>query len=348
MHKVHGTATLQDSPLTRRDLFAGWRKRRGRGAGTKDWIRVSRTAMACRFEAIVAPECKIAIGAAQEYLEAVNRVESILSLFRPESEVSVLNREAAEHPVRVGPELFALLKFCERLHSEADGAFDVTSGALSKCWGFEDRRPSVPSSEALEKARESSGFHRILLEQDGAVFFRSAGIRINFGGIGKGYALDEGSRKMRARGIATALLSAGNSSVLAMGSGPDGAGWCVGLRHPIFKDQRIGTVQLRSCALGTSGQEEQFFEMDGRHYGHILDPRSGFPVRGVASATVLADSATQADALATTFFVGGVELAERYCSTHPGIVAIMLLESDLSRPIVIGSSDRVEVKFGNV
>lgn len=178
-------------------------------------------------------------------------------------------------------------------------------------------------------------------------FFCSAGLRINFGGIGKGYALDRGATKLRAREITTALLSAGNSSVLALGGGPDGDGWCVGLRHPIFKNQRFGTVRLRSYALGTSGQEEQSFEIDGLRYGHILDPRSGFPVRGVVSVTVLADSATQADALATAFFVGGTKLAERYCSLRPGVVAIMLLESDLSRPIIIGSSDQVEVELAN-
>ncbi len=345
MHKVKSKSIVQNWEPTRRELLARWRSQPM--PRSSEWTRVSRSAMACQFEAIFAPECEIAVSVSEEYFRVVDRLESILSIFRPDSEVSVLNCLAAERAVYVGPELLALLELCELLHRETGGAFDVTSGALSKCWGFEARRPSIPSLEALAVARNSSGFHRISFNRQGVVSFLATGLRINFGGIGKGFALDQGAARIRARGIVTALLSAGNSSMLALGDGPDGHGWNVGLRHPIFKNQRIGTVRLHSYALGTSGQEEQSIEIEGLRYGHILDPRSGWPVRSVVSVTVLAHSATEADALATAFFVGGKELAERYCSAHPGIVAIMLLESDLSRPTIIGSSDQVEVNFGN-
>lgn len=348
MREVNGDGAMPNRAPSRREVFSRWHTCRPSAPPREDWIRISHSAMACTFDAIVSPECEPGIGAAQEYLRSVDRLESILSVFRAESEVSMLNRSAAEHPVWVGPELFALLQCCERLHRETDGAFDVTSGALTRCWGFENRSPALPSPEALKAARGSSGFRHVTLHPDGAVSFRSAGLRINFCSIGKGYALDQGAATMRARGVTTALLSAANSSAFALGSGPGGAGWRVGLRHPVFKNQRFATLLLRSCALGTSGQEEQGFEIDGQRYGHILDPRSGFPARGVLSATVLAGSAAQSDALATAFFVGGMPLAERYCAAHPGIVAVMLLEDDLSRPIVVGSSNHVEVNLGNI
>lgn len=152
---------------------------------------------------------------------------------------------------------------------------------------------------------------------------------------------------MRTFGMKTALLSAGFSSILALGSGCDRAGWLAGLRHPVFKERRLAKVRMHSCALGTSGQEEQWCEADGRRYGHILDPRTGYPPKEVLSATVIANSATLADALATAFFVGGPELANRYCATHEDVIAIMLLEHDLYHPIVIGSSSQAAVELTN-
>jgi FAD:protein FMN transferase len=310
-------------------------------------MRISRFAMACRFEVVVAAEGEHGIVAAQECLDEVDRLESILSIFLPTSEASLVNREADMHPVPVGSELFELLRLCERLQQKTGGAFDITTGALSYCWGFQDRKPALPALEVLATARERVDFHQISLGHDRTVSFHSPRLRLNFGGIGKGYALDWGASKICARGIRTALLSAGYSSVLALGAGSDGAGWLVGLRHPVYKSQRLGTVRLRSCAMGTSSQEEQWFESNGQRYGHILDPRTGLPAKGVLSVNVIANSAACADALATAFFVGGPELAKQYCASHEGVVAVMLLAGDLSHPIVIGSSDRATVEIVN-
>ena len=303
--------------------------------------------MACTFEAIVATGGDREITAAQACFDEVDRLESILSVFNPSSELSILNRSAATSAVQVGPELFHLLQFCRSIHGETEGAFDVTTGLLSRCWGFHDRKPHLPEPQPLAAALQSVGFHRVSLGPDCDVSFSSSDLRINLGGVGKGYALDCGAAKLRTCGMETALLSAGFSSILALGSGLDGAGWLVGLRHPVFKDQRLGTIRLRSCALGTSGQEEQWCESGGQRYGHILDPRTGFPPKGTLSVTVIADLAARADALATAFFVGGPELANRYCAIHEDVVAIMLLERDLSRPIVIGSSNQAVVELTN-
>lgn len=336
--------------LSRRQLlsFSGsLRLGEAQGRSASNWLTISRTAMACHFKVVVASEGELEVLAAQECLDEVDRLESILSIFRPTSEVSLVNFEAAEHPVPVSPELFELLKVCERLHRETEGMFDVTTGALSECWGFQDRKPQLPTDEALASALEHVGFHHVLLKEDRAVSLRSPGVRINFGGVGKGYALDKGASKLCAQGIGTALLSSGNSSVLAVGDGPDGAGWLVDIRHPVLKDLRLGTVRLRSCAMGTSGQEEQWFEANGKRYGHIFDPRTGIPVMEVASVSVIADSAARADALTTAVFVGGPELAKRYCSKHEGVVAVMLLTHDLYHPIVIGSSNRATVEVVN-
>jgi len=317
------------------------------GLETDCWLTVSRVAMACRFEVNIDSRGWQAVKAAGECLDEVDRLESILSIFRPRSELSRLNREAATRPVLVGPELLELLEMCKLLHEESEGAFDITTGSLTECWGFQERSPKLPATELLASARERVGANRVFFGTEGSVSFKCADLRINLGGVGKGYALDRGAAKISGHGIGTALLSAGSSSVLALGAGPDGTGWHVGLRHPVLKDQRLATVRLCSCAMGTSSQEEQWFEQSGERYGHILDPQTGFPATRVRSISVIADSAARADALATAFFVGGPELAARYCSRHEGVTAVMLLARDLHHPIVFGSSNQAIVEVVN-
>ena len=344
------TESADASRLNRRQLLSFRRIRdsnEGARSAAGSWVTVSRPAMACNFRVIVDSGNRSAVRAATECLDEVDRLESILSIFRPSSEASRVNREAAARPVPVGPELLELLRLCKRLHEESEGAFDVTTGALTECWGFEERSPRLPATGMLASVRESVGAQLISLGIDDRVSFGSPGVRINLGGVGKGYALDQGAGKMAAHGIDKALLSAGYSSVLALGAGPEGDGWRVGLRHPVHKHKRMASVLLRSCAMGTSGQEEQWFEEGGQRYGHILDPQTGFPPTRVQSVSVMTDSAAWADALATAFFVGGPELAERYCSAHRDTVAIMLLAYELSRPIVIGSWDKAIVEVAS-
>lgn len=334
--------------LNRRQLLSlngDWRSNQQQESPADYWLRISRFAMACRFEVVVGQEGEHGILAARECLDEIDRLESILSVFCSTSEASLLNREAATRPVSVGPELLELLQICERLHRDTEGAFDITTGALSECWGFQERKPKLPEPGVLASARECVGFHHVTLGQDGVVSFHAPSLRINFGGVGKGYALDRGAQNIGAHGINNALLSAGYSSILALGDGPNRTGWLVGLRDPVSKGRRLGTVRLHSCAMATSGQEEQWFEAGGQRYGHILDPRTGFPPKKVVSVSVIADSAARADALTTAFFVGGPQLAERYCIMHEGVVAVMLLEGDLSHPIVIGSSEQASVEI---
>jgi FAD:protein FMN transferase len=333
--------------LNRRDLLSfdgSWRHSRRQKESLSQWIRVARSAMACRFEVIIAAESERAVDGAQECLDEVDRLESILSVFRSSSETTLLNLAASRSPIPVGPEMFELLQTCADLHRETQGAFDVTTGALSQCWGFQQRKPSLPAHAVLTDALSQTGFHRVTLRRNQTVSFSSPRVQINFGGIGKGYALDRGAVKLREHGIKTALLSAGHSSVLALGAGPEGAGWLVGLRHPVQRELRLGTVRLNSCAMGTSGQEEQSFLENGRSYGHILDPKTGFPADRVLSVSVIADSAAHADALATAFFVSGPELATDYCGRHQGVIAVILMAENPSRPIVIGSNERAFVE----
>jgi thiamine biosynthesis lipoprotein len=163
-------------------------------------------------------------------------------------------------------------------------------------------------------------------------------LEINLGSIGKGYALDRMARLLRDEwGVGRMLLHGGTSSVYAGGNPPDDErGWQVGLLHPWERRRRLGRVWLRDRALGTSAATHRHLEYNGLKLGHILDPRTGWPAGGVASASVLAPTAAEADALSTAFYVGGVELARRYCAAHPAVGAVLLPEGEGKDTVVLG------------
>lgn len=293
--------------------------------------------MACRFEVTLPAGAAADLAAARQALDEIDRLENQLTVYRDSSEVSFINQTAGQRAVPVEPNLFELLALARKLHQETDGAFDITAGPLIRCWGFFQRQGRVPALEELEAARASVGMHHVALDSEKkSIRFQSPNVEINLGSIGKGYALDRVASSMRSR-VNSALLSGGNSSVVAIGNG-SGDGWRLGVRHPKDKNSRLVILKLRDCAMGTSGAGEQYFESGGKRYGHILDPRSGMPAEGVVLVSVIASSAALADALATAFFVGGRELAERYCCSHSGILVLMLEEGDLT-PVIIGESE---------
>ena len=305
------------------------------------WLHVNRQAMACRFEVTLPMSTECGVSIASEALDEVEEIEKHLSVFKDESAVSLLNRRAASQAVRVDGPLFDLLSFCKKLHDETEGVFDVTSGPLTRCWGFLKREGRLPSNSEIENGKSLVGSEKLVLDAaSSTVQFKQVGVEINLGSVGKGYALDVVSKHFK-RANEPALLSAGASSFLATGST---RAWLVGVRQPRAKQKRLASVRLRECAMSTSGSEEQFFEAGGRRFGHIIDSRTGWPAEKVSLVTVVADSAARSDALATAFFVGGRDLAESYCEKHHDILAIML-EADAQRPILIGHNQRCEIEL---
>jgi len=305
------------------------------------WLHVSRTAMACRFEVTFPDNFEAGVGAASASLDEVARIESQLSLYREESELSLLNRRAWSGAVGVEPGLYGLLERCRDLAELTGGAFDITAGPLSRIWGFTRREGRVPTESEIEAARRLVGSGMMEMDSESrTVRLMRQGMELNPGGVGKGYALDRMATLLRAARV-PALLSAGFSSMLALGQD-----WTVGIRDPRRPGRRLAVLRLRDLALGTSGSEEQYFEQGGMRYGHIIDPRTGWPAPAGASVTVVAPTATDADALATGFYAGGRRMAEDYCTSHPGTL-VVLLEAGSERPVVIGGNPQCEVKIIN-
>jgi thiamine biosynthesis lipoprotein len=291
--------------------------------------------MACRFEVTLPGEDGRHIEAAQAALAEVDRLEAALTVFRETSEVSQVNAAAGSAPVAVGAWVLDLVQRSLDLHSATGGAFDVTTTPLSRAWGFLRREGRLPSVDEVDRARSTVGMDKVVLDhRDRTVRFTAPGVELNFGSIGKGYALDWIAGLLRDRGVSRALLSAGGSSVLAMGGGAEG--FMIDVRSRRSRRGVLARLRLRDAALATSGAGEQYFEVEGRRYGHVIDPRSGRPASGVLGASVITGDAASADALSTAFLIGGSDLARRYCDAHPETLAVLVLDEPGERTDVFG------------
>jgi thiamine biosynthesis lipoprotein len=326
--------------ISRRALFAlDFERPRPPGGAL---LRVHRTVMACRVEVAMPESDADYVPAARSALNEAERVEALLTVFRDTSELARINRAAALPcgACDVDAAVYALLQRCARLYQDTGGAFDITSTPLSRCWGFLHRHGLVPLPAAVDTARELVGMTRVLFDDNRrGLRFERGGMQLNLNAIGKGYALDCMGRSLREAGVRHALISAGSSSILAIGG--RGGDWSIEVRSPLVARGRIARLQLRNGALGTSGPGEQFVIADGVRYGHVIDPRSGHPARGVLSASVAAADAATADALSTAFLVGGCEVAEPYCAAHPDTLAFLTLDDEEQRTVVFGSTQHV-------
>jgi FAD:protein FMN transferase len=302
-------------------------------------LRLAHRAMATTFELLLPFNTPHAVTLSEPVFDLLDRLEAQLTVYRDSSEVVNLNRFAPHAPVVVEERLFALLQLAAHLTVETDGAFDVTAGALIKAWGFFRGPRRVPPEAERAAALACTGMrHVVLTPEQRSVRYSRPGVEINLGSIGKGYAVDRLAEFVHeSYKIPSFLLHGGHSSVYAKGT-PDGdpRGWVVALKHPWDEDRRLGQVWLSERALGTSAATFRHLEYNGRKLGHNLDPRTGWPAEGIASVTVLAPTAAVADALATAFFILGVERTRGYCEAHPEIGAVLLPDAPNARPVAIG------------
>jgi FAD:protein FMN transferase len=307
------------------------RRSREYSASNNAHLYVSRRAMACEFAIQYHAADSGRADAALSALDLVAELEDQLSIYRDHTAVSEINRSAADSAVDVEPRLFSLLEICAWLHETTAGAFDITSGPLSRVWGFHRREGRLPAPDEIAAALELVGFANVLLDADHrTIQFAKAGVEINFNAVGKGYALDRVAELLAERELNDYLCHGGRSSVLARGQdrGNGVGGWAIGVPHPHRLDEHVGQIILRDEALGTSGAGAQFFEADGRRFGHLIDPRTGWPTSGVYTATAIAATAAEADALATAFYIDGPGGASEYCDRHRNVAAVLVCPSD--------------------
>lgn len=256
------------------------------------------------FQAM-ASRCEIRLAAAsgaearalaEPALEEVRRIEAKFSRYRPGSIVSRINAAAGLEPVACDEETMALLVYADAVHAGSGGRFDITSGVLRKAWDF--RLGTLPSAQQLESLLPLVGWQHVRRDAAGVMLAR-AGMELDFGGFGKEYAVDRAAEILTAQGVAHGYVNLGGD-MRFLGPQPDGAGWSIGIQHPRNPQATIASLPFSRGALATSGDYERFFEVDGRRYCHILDPRSGMPVSYWRSVSVVSPMAIAAGSCSTT------------------------------------------------
>lgn len=242
--------------------------------------------------------------------DEIRRVDLLLSIHKSESEISRVNRAAADGPVPISHELDFVLGTALGIARETGGAFDPTIGPLTQLWGFIWKEYRLPTASELARVGPLVDYQQVALTRSNAtawIRFARSGMFLDLGGIGKGYAVDRAIAVLEDHQIRSAMVKAGGD-LRVLGLPPGEIAWPVQLEDPRKQGHRQ-TILLHAGALSTSGNYENYFELNGRRYSHILDPRTGLPVEGLASCTVTAPTCTESDAYATAFFILGAEKA---------------------------------------
>ncbi len=304
-------------------------------------VAVALEAMATRFEIVLHGGNAVALRAAGEAaLAEIERLETRLSLFRPDSEIARVNARAAHESVRVTPEVFALLLQAQRLAAETGGVFDITIAPLMRCWGFHGGNGKVPTPESLATARARVGMHYVELDaREFTVRFARDGVMLDLGAIGKGYAIEQAADILREAGVTSALIHGGTSTAYAIGSPPDADGWKMAIDRPTAPldgsaqtpnstQHLLTTVSLKDEALSVSAVWGRCFRVGDKLYGHEIDPRTGWPADAAVLAAVATTSATESDALSTALITVGLPGHEAISKLRPGLRTLVVAQTE--------------------
>lgn len=295
-------------------------------------------------------------------LGAFRAVDARLSNWDPHSELSRANATLDVGPVELSVEAAEVIASALRIAQESAGAFDPTVEPLVRLWGFLDGTPRVPSADEVARTRERTGHAHVQIAPDGrTVATTRSGLRLDLGGIAKGYAVDRAIEVLAAAGTEHALVDL-SGNMRALGHPPGRASWTLGVRDPDPSDDGtlrwFASLRLEQDAVATSGNYEQFIDRDGRRFGHVLDPRTGWPVEGLDAVTVLAPTAMLADGWATALLVLGPEGARALATARDDLAVILVQSAQAGRHVVwvesslagrfdlvIGAEDRFDVRW---
>jgi thiamine biosynthesis lipoprotein len=255
------------------------------------------------------------------------RIESLLTEFSETSETGRINRHAGMGELRVDPEVYGLLERCRNISRLTDGAFDISSGAIKKLYNFKGGLFALPDAADLAAAREKTGYLKIHLHPPDRVSLAVKGMHLGFGAVGKGYAADRVKALMQGRGVEGGVINA-SGDLTAWGSRPDGRPWKTGIAHPDDLSRMIAWLPLLDMSIATSGNYIQYFDHAGRRYSHNLDPRTGYPVAGIKSVSIMGPSAELADALATAVTVMGEKAGIHFVNQLPRTHCILINEKN--------------------
>jgi FAD:protein FMN transferase len=259
--------------------------------------------------------------AIEAVMQEMHRIDRTMSPHKPDSELSVINREAARHAVPLSDEMVRLIARAIDFSELSGGAFDITYAGVGQLYDY--RLGIKPSDEALEKARATVGYRHLVLDRKARTLrFAREGMRIDLGGFAKGHAVDNSVAILRRHGITSATVAAGGDSHVLGDRG--GRPWTIGIRDPRRPGEVVAVLPLEDVAISTSGDYERFFEQDGERCHHVIDPQTGKSPSGVRSVTILADDGLTTEGLSKCLFVMGLEKGMRLVESQPGVDAVVV------------------------
>ncbi len=259
----------------------------------------------------------------------ISRIEKLLTTFSTDSVTFQINENAGIQPVVVPKEVFDLIFRCQMISKMTQGAFDISYGSIDKkFWNFDLNMTSLPDKDLAKKAVELINYENIILnEKDQTVFLKNKGMRIGFGGIGKGYAAECAKKILQQNGIESGIVNAAGD-LTAWGFQENGEAWTIGIADPNKKESVFSTFNITNTSVATSGNYEKFVLIDGKKYSHTIDPKTGYPISGIKSVTIIAENAEIADALATPVTVMGIEVGLNFINQIPNIGCIIIDDYD--------------------
>lgn len=262
-------------------------------------------------------------------IQEIQRVEKLLTTYNDQSETNLINRNAGIMPVKVSLETLHLIQRAIRISEITQGAFDISYGSVDKSlWNFDTSMNSLPDVATAKKMVRLINYRNILVDaDDNTVYLCEKGMRIGFGGIGKGYAAERAKYILKKEGVEAGIVNA-SGDLAIWGYQPDGTAWTIGIVHPNFKNAIFSTMNVTDMAVATSGNYEKYILVGGKKYSHTINPRTGLPVTGIKSVTVISPNAEIADAMATPLSIMGIEAGLAMINQIKQIEAILIDDED--------------------
>ena len=276
----------------------------------------------------------------QDAILEIRRIEKLLTTFSNDSETSLINDNAGIQPVIVSREVFDIIQRSKKISELTGGAFDITYGSIDKrLWNFDTEMTSLPDPATAKEMVRLIDYKRIILnDEDCSVYLAEAGMRIGFGGIGKGYAADMAKAVLQRNGVKSGIVNAAGD-LIAWGTQPNGQPWTAGIADPNANSRPFSLLKISNSAIATSGNYEKYVIIGGEKYSHTIDPKSGFPVKGIKSVTVISPIAEFSDAMATPIMVMGIKAGLDLINQIKNIECIIIDENDR-----LYTSDHIKLK----
>lgn len=286
--------------------------------------------MGNRFEiTVVAADVSFAHQCIEDAVEEIRRIEKLLTTFDESSQTNLINRNAGIAPVRVDREVLELIKRSKRISALTQGAFDITYGSIDKkLWNFDRTMTSLPDTQTAKQMVRLINYLNVILDEDNCtVFLKEKGMRIGFGGIGKGYAAERAKYLLQQTGVQSGIVNAAGD-LTAWGHQPNGKPWTIGIADPNATRHAFSYLEITNTSVATSGNYEKFAMIDGKKYSHTIDPKTGLPVRGIKSVTIISPNAEIADAMATPVMIMGTKVGLDMINQIKGLACIIVDDYD--------------------